>query len=266
VKYTETDYENLRQSGKILRDCLKMLESKLCAGMTTLELDKLADEFITARGGSACFKYVENYNHAICTSVNYESVHGMPRKDKILRSGDIISIDCGVRFPKVGGMCTDAARTVGVGEINPEAKTLIEVTKKCFEVGTKGIKNGTKVGEIGAKIGVFVANLVQKTGVKYGIVDTYFGHGIGKSVHENPLIPNFNVSTYKKPLAKKIIDFSNHTLSTGDIICVEPMINAGTEELKTARDGWTAVTVDGELAAHHENTIIIWENGFEIVT
>jgi len=261
MKYSENDYENLRKSGKILNACLEMLAQKVCPGMTTLELDKLADNFINAHGGDACFKYVDNYNHAICTSVNNESVHGIPRKDKILRNGDIISIDCGVRFPKVGGMCTDAARTVGVGDISDDAKTLINVTQKCFENAIKGLKSGTKVAQIGIKIEAFISKLPHK----YGIVDTYFGHGIGRGVHENPLIPNFNVEL-RTGLSKKITDFASTTFAEGDIICIEPMINMGTAELRTARDGWTAVTADGELAAHHENTLIVWRDHVEIVT
>jgi len=226
--------------------------------MTTLELDKLADEFIEARGGSACFKNVDNFNHAICTSVNQESVHGVPSKNKILRNGDIVSLDCGVRYPAKSGMCTDAARTVGVGEISDEARELIDITKKCFEVATKDLRSGMKVARIGERIEDFV-------GGRYGIVDTYFGHGIGKSVHENPLIPNFNVAKHKS-VSKKVLDFSDTVLKDGDVICIEPMINVGTGDLRTARDGWTAITTDGELAAHHENTMIIWRDRVEIVT
>ena len=153
-------------------------------------------------------------------------------------------------------MCTDAARTFAVGKISDEARNLIEACKKCFEVATKELKAGDPVSTIGECIEKFIDG-------RYGIVDTYFGHGIGEKVHEEPLIPNFIVTiTTRERVAKSI----QTILPKGAIICIEPMINCGTKELRLANDGWTAVTADGRLAAHYENTLIVHENGVEIVT
>ena len=254
AKFTATDYDNLRKSGQILGDCLTMIKKHVVAGATTLEIDALCDKFIVSHGGEPNFKNYQGYKHAICASVNNESVHGIPRKDKILKNGDIISIDCGVRL---GGMNTDMARTYAVGEIKPEAKDLIDVTKASFYAAIEGLHAGIAVKEIGKKIEKFIDG-------RYGIVKIYFGHGIGKTIHENPLIPNFDIDLH--PPTKNVVDMANYVLCEGDIICIEPMINAGTADLMLSKDGWTAITRDGDLAAHHENTLLILKDGVEIIT
>jgi methionyl aminopeptidase len=253
-KYTAKEYDDLRKSGKILGGCLEMIKKHVVAGATTLELDALCEKYMTQRGAEPNFKNYQGYKHSICASVNNESVHGIPRKDKILKNGDIISIDCGARL---GGMNTDMARTYAVGEITAQAQEIIDVTKQAFYAGIEGLCAGTAVKEIGKKIEQFIDG-------RFGIVKIYFGHGIGKSIHENPLIPNFDID--KHTTSKTVMDMSNYVLCEGDIICVEPMINVGTGDLMVGKDGWTAVTRDGELAAHYENTILILRDGVEIIT
>jgi methionyl aminopeptidase len=255
--YTNKQLDQLRESGAILRDTLEMLSHKVHAGVSTLELDTLAEEFIRSRGGEPAFKDYQGYKHTLCTSINEESVHGIPSDRKELQDGDIISLDCGVRFPIGDGMCTDAARTYFVGPPTETAKKLVETTEQCFFAAVNGLKAGQRVKTIGKKIEKFIDG-------RYGIVNTYFGHGIGKTIHEGVLIPNFDVDAQNTP--RRVMDFAQTVLNAGDIICIEPMINAGTRDLKTAKDGWTAVTTDGELAAHYENTLIITADGVEIVT
>ena len=153
-------------------------------------------------------------------------------------------------------MCTDAARTYAVGKVSDEAKTLIEVTRECFYQAIKGLKAKSKVGDIGERIEAFIDG-------RFGIVQNYFGHGVGEKVHEEPLIPHFKTT---KHMAKVVRDVARVRLPVGSVIAIEPMINAGGAELKTGSDGWTAVTVDGSLAAHFENTLIITEDGVEVVT
>ena len=258
--YKGKQLENLRQSGRILRGAFAALEKALRPGISTMELDKIAEEYILAQGGEPCFKRYENYGYSICASVNEESIHGMPRADKILADGDIISLDCGVRYPKGNGMCTDAARTFAIGEISDKARGLIEACEQCFHVATKDLRAGDRVGTIGEKIEAFIAG-------RYGIIDIFFGHGIGENVHQEPLIPNFNVNRVKdKKRREKLIERGNVILPEGVILCIEPMINCGTKEVKTGKDGWTVVTADGELAAHYENTLIVWKDKVEIVT
>jgi len=256
VGYSNKDYDNLRASGKILRETFAMLESHIKSGITTLELDKIAHDFIVAAGGVPCFLGYQGYKHSICAAVNEESIHGIPKQAK-LRDGDIVSIDIGVRYPARGGMCTDAARTFAVGEITEDAKELIRVTQGCFTVATRDLKAGMAIKEIGKRIEKFVDG-------RYGIIDTFFGHGIGKNVHEGTIIPNFDVD--KPGVNLRVKQIAGTILKEGDIICIEPMINMGTKDVKTAKDGWTVVTADGKLAAHHENTLIIHKNGVEIVT
>jgi methionyl aminopeptidase len=258
-KYNSEQLENLRKSGRILRGVFDFVEKRIKPGISTLEIDSLAEDFIRSRGGDPCFKDYNGYKYTICASVNEESIHGIPGKDKILREGDIISIDCGVRWPLgKGGMCTDAARTFAVGEISDNASKLINTCKQCFDAAVKGLRAGDKVSVIGEKIEAFVDG-------RYGIIDTYFGHAIGENVHEEPLIPNFDVRNAERN-REKLIKITDVVLHNGAIICIEPMINCGTKEVRVSKDGWTVVTADGSLAAHHENTIIIHKDSVEIVT
>ncbi|MDR0462223.1 MAG: type I methionyl aminopeptidase [Christensenellaceae bacterium] len=259
AKHTELQYKYVRTSGKILHDTFKVLEKHLLPGVTTMELDKIAEDYIMSKGGEPAFKGHQGYKYTICASVNEESIHGMPSKSKSLNTGDIISLDIGVRYPKGDrlSMCTDAARTMPVGEISKEATDLINITRQSFDVGVKGLKAGDKVKTIGQRIEKFVNG-------RYGIIDNYFGHGIGQTIHEGVLIPNFDVD--KKNLSARVVELTNMSVQEGDIICIEPMLNCGTKDVRVAKDGWTVITADGKLAAHHENTLIITKSGVEIIT
>jgi len=253
--YSAEQLDNLRQSGKILAGALAEIERNIKAGISTLELDKIAEESITKNGAEPSFKNYNRFPYSICTSVNEESIHGMPRADKILQDGDIISVDVGVRF---NGMCTDAARTFPVGDVSDEAKALIKATEQCFFEAIKGLKEKSKVGDIGARIEDFI-----KTNTTFSIIENFFGHGVGERVHEEPLIPNFRPNRKTKKIIKEHV---MARLPLHSVIAIEPMINAGVKESKVGKDGWTVTTADGKLAAHYENTVIILEDGVEVVT
>jgi len=253
--YNEEQLNNLRKSGKILSQTLDLIKKSIREGISTLELDKIAEEFICKNGAVPSFKGYNGYKFSICTSVNEESIHGMPRKTKILENGDIISVDIGVRY---NGMCTDAARTWGVGEISTEAQNLIDACEQCFREAIKGLKAMSKVGDIGQRIEDYI-----KKNTSYSIIDRYFGHGVGEKVHEDPLIPNFVPDKKSKRVLK---DITRVRLPSCSVIAIEPMINQGTKEVKVGKDKWTVVTADGKLAAHYENTLIVMENNIEIVT
>lgn len=258
-KYNDKQLIDARTSGRILRETFELVKSHIKAGVTTLELDRIAERFIRDQGAVPCFKGYNGYMFSLCTSVNEECIHGLPSAKRVLQNGDIISIDVGVRYPKgKGGMCTDAARTYGVGEISKEAQELITITQQCFNVAIKGLKAGELVSSIGKKIEKFIDG-------RYGIIDTYMGHGIGEMVHEQPAVPNFDVLKHESK-SKFVKVFESLRLVEGTMICIEPMINQGTKNVNLLADGWTVVTADGKLAAHYENTILIHKDKVEILT
>ena len=250
--YKNRELDNIRRAGEILSKAMLTAKEKLAPGVSTLELDRAVEEVIVAQGGEGCFKNYRGYGFATCISINEEVVHGMPLADKILKEGDIVSIDVGVRY---NGFCADAARTFGVGAISQAAQKLIDVTKQCFFEAIKTLKAGSTVGEVGRRVEYYV-----RQNTTYGILTNYFGHGIGRNVHEEPFIPNFipNVPQLKSICRRK---FPANT-----VICVEPMISEGNPATKTKEDKWTVVMADGKLAAHYENTLIIHEDRVEIVT
>jgi methionyl aminopeptidase len=250
--YNAEELQSLRKAGEILSSALLQTYKAIRAGISTLQLDKIAEDYILSRGGQPCFKDHRGYGFATCISVNHEVVHGMPRAGSVLKEGDIVSIDVGVRF---GGMCADAARTFGVGKILPEAERLITETKNSFFAAIDGLRAGSTVGDIGRKVEDYI-----KKNTSYSIITNYFGHGIGKSVHEEPLIPNFRART------PALIINGKKKLPAGTAICIEPMINAGAKDVKTLSDGWTVVTADGKLSAHYENTLIVHADRVEVVT
>jgi len=187
-----------------------------------------------------------------CISVNEEVVHGTPRRDKKLREGDIVSIDVGVRY---NGFCADASRTFGVGKISESAQRLIDVTKQCFAEAIRTLKAGSSVGEVGRNIECYI-----RQNTTYGILTNYFGHGIGRNVHEEPLIPNF------VPNVPQLRAITRRKFPENTAICIEPMICEGDATTKTKEDKWTVVMADGKLSAHYENTLIIHKDGVEVVT
>ncbi len=241
---SDSEIELMREAGKILRDTLNMLKEHVKVGVTTKELDKLAHDYIISRGAKPSFLGYGGFPGSICASVNEQVVHGIPSNRKLV-SGDIIGIDCGVIYK---GWQSDAARTFAVGEISEKHKKLIEVTEQSFFEAMKVIREGARLGDIGAA----VQNLAESNG--FSVVRDLVGHGIGKDMHEDPQVPNYGKAGKGLRLKR------NMTLA------IEPMINEGTYEVSALDDGWTVVTDDDGYSAHYENTVLITEDGYEILS
>lgn len=241
---SDSEIELMREAGKILRDTLNMLKEHVKVGVTTKELDKLAHDYIISRGAKPSFLGYGGFPGSICASVNEQVVHGIPSNRKLV-SGDIIGIDCGVIYK---GWQSDAARTFAVGEISEKHKKLIQVTEQSFFEAMKVIREGARLGDIGAAI----QNLAESNG--FSVVRDLVGHGIGKDMHEDPQVPNYGKAGKGLRLKR------NMTLA------IEPMINEGTYEVSALDDGWTVVTDDDGYSAHYENTVLITEDGYEILS
>ena len=239
------DIERMRAAGRVVEETLLLLEQSVRVGITTAELDRIADAFIRSKGAYPTFLNYNGYPKSVCISVNDEVVHGIPSADRILMEGDIVTFDTGLIYK---GYHSDAARTWGVGKISEEAQKLIDVTRESFFEGIKMAKAGNRLHQISRAIDNYV------TPHGYGIVRELTGHGIGTSLHEDPIVPN-----YKK-------FFGGVKLKKGMTICVEPMITMGQRYVGWLDDDWTVVTVDGSLAAHYENTIAITDGEPEILT
>lgn len=236
-----------------MAEILKELGKAVKPGIKTIELDRLAESLVFKYGAKASFKnYRPSFNHegqggypaSVCVSVNEEVVHGIPG-DRILKEGDIVSLDMGILYK---GYFTDAALTVGVGKISPVAEKLIAVTKKSLNLAIKETKIGNRLGDIGWA----VQSYVEKNG--FSVVRDLVGHGVGKFIHEDPEIPNYG----KKGTGLEIEE--------GMILAFEPMVNAGGYKVKTLADGWTFATCDKSLSAHFEHTVAVAKNGAEVLT
>lgn len=239
------EIELMREAGKILAKVHQELGKALKPGMSTLDVDRLGEELIRSFGCEPSFKNYQGYPASICVSVNEEVVHGIPSKDRIIKEGDIVSLDAGVIYK---GYHSDAARTHGVGEISEEARLLIERTRQSFFEGMKYAVAGNHLHEISRAIGDYAESF------GYGVVRDLCGHGIGSHLHEDPEIPNFR--QFRRGIK----------LRPGMTLAVEPMIDAGTAEVVWMDDDWTVVTEDLSLSAHYENTIVITEGKPEILT
>lgn len=235
----------MREAGKILAKVHEGLAKEIHEGMTTLEVDNICEEMIRSYGCQPNFKGLYDYPGSVCVSINDEVVHGIPG-DRVIQNGDIVSLDTGVLYK---GYHSDAARTIGVGEISEEAALLIERTRQSFFQGMKYARAGRHLYDISGAIGDYAESF------GYGVVKDLVGHGIGTSLHEAPEIPNFRKRFRKGP-----------KLVSGMTFAVEPMINEGTDEVAWEDDGWTVVTMDYSLSAHYENTIIITDGDPEILT
>lgn len=242
---SEKEIELMRESCRLLTIVHKEMEQAIRPGMSTMEIDILGDSIIRKLGCIPNFKNYNGYPASICVSVNEEVVHGIPNKKRILQEGDIVSLDAGLIYK---GYHSDAARTHAVGQISPEARQLIDVTKQSFFEGMKYAKAGNHLNDICSAIDNYV------TSYGYGIVTALCGHGIGTHLHEDPEIPNY---TMKKRGIK---------LRPGMTLAIEPMINLGTGEVDWMDDDWTVVTRDRKLSAHYENTVLITEGEPEILT
>lgn len=241
---TEEEIALLRESCRIVKECLDFVGERICAGMTTEQVNELVHRFIEANGAQpSCLGYY-GYPAAACVSVNEVVVHGIP-DNRVLCEGDIVSVDlCAYK----NGFHGDGARTFCIGEVSAEKKKLVEVTKECFFRGIEGLKAGTPLYDVGFKIQQYA----QDNG--FSVIRAYTGHGIGREMHEDPAVPNYG----RKGTGPR--------LPANCVICVEPMIAAGTWRVNVLDDGWTAVTLDKKPAAHYENTVLVREDGVEILT
>ena len=243
---SQREIEIMARGGEILASTVHLLEEKVRPGMTTLELDKIAEDFISSHPGAVpAFKGLYNFPASICTSINQEIVHGIPSKKRVIEEGDIVSLDIGV---KLDGYYTDSATTVAVGTVDEQSRKLLDVTRAALAAGIAAATPENHVGDIGAA----VQGVVEAAG--FSVVRDLVGHGIGVGFHEDPQVPN-----YGKP--KRGV-----RLQPGLTIAIEPMVNVGKPGTRTMPDRWTVVSVDGTRSAHFEHTIAVTENGPRVLT
>jgi methionyl aminopeptidase len=238
------EIEKMRKSNAIVAEVLSEVKQMVRPGVKTFELDRRAEELTRRKGAKPAFKGYRGYPFSLCTSINCEVVHGMP-SERILKEGDILSLDFGVSFK---GYYGDAAVTVPVGNVSANARRLMEVTEKSLYLAIENARAGKRLGDVSAT----VQNYVEAAG--FSVVRDYVGHGIGKDLHEDPQIPNFGTKG------------RGIELKPGMVFAVEPMVNEGTYEVRILADDWTVVTSDGKLSAHFEHTLAITENGPEILS
>ncbi|WP_294350011.1 type I methionyl aminopeptidase [uncultured Clostridium sp.] len=238
------EIELMRNAGRVVAETLLLVEKAIKPGITTTELDRIAEEFITKHGAKPSFKGLYGFPSSLCISVNEQVVHGIPGSYR-LQEGDIVSVDCGACLDGFHG---DAARTFSVGNVSDEAQKLIDVTKQSFFKGIKFARIGNKLTDISHEIQCYVE------GSGFSVVREFVGHGIGRSVHEDPDVPNFG----RPGRGPKLVE--------GMVLAVEPMVNAGGFRVSTLNNGWTVVTSDKSLSAHYENTVAILPDGPEILT
>lgn len=239
---SKAEIEKQHEANKIVCDVLDLLEERCKPGVSTAELNELADRALKKAGSTSAFLGYGSppYPAVLCTSINEVVVHGIPRKDEILTDGCIVGIDFGV-FKH--GFCGDSARTVMVGNVSPAARKLVEVTKQSLELAIARCVPGNRIQDIGWAVQSFVEPL------GYSVVRKFVGHGIGRAMHEDPQVPNYGEPN------------KGLRLKPGLVLAIEPMINAGGPDVDVLADGWTAVTADGSLSAHFEHSIAITDNG-----
>jgi methionyl aminopeptidase len=236
----------MARAGRIVGATLALVASRTRAGLSTADLDALAEEFIRSHeGATPSFKGLYGFPATLCTSINDEVVHGIPSKTRVLQDGDIVSVDVGAC---VGGFHADSAITVPVGAIRPEVAALLRTTQEALDAGLRQVRAGAQVGDIG--------HAVQQVaeGAGYSVVRELVGHGIGSAFHEEPQVPNFGAPR------------KGARLVAGMTLAIEPMINRGRRDIRTLADKWTVVTVDGSLSAHFEHTVVVTEDGGRILT
>src|SRR5262250_1519985 len=240
------EIEKMRQSGRVVRQVLDHLRTLVVPGASTMDLERAAEQKMKDLGVKPAFKGYFDYPCVLCTSINDEIVHGIPSEKRVLKAGDIVSIDCGV---VLDGYYGDAAITVPVGEeITPELQKLLKVTEDSLYRGIEKVRIGNSVGDVGAAVQSFV----EAAG--FSVVREFVGHGIGTKLHEEPQIPNFG----KKGQGAE--------LTEGMVLAIEPMVNSGRPEAKVLSDKWTAVTIDGSYSAHFEHCVAVTKQGPMILT
>jgi len=242
--YSPKEIAVMQKGGKILARILKLISKKVRPGITTEYLNRVAEDLIFSFGARPSFKGFNNYPAALCTSINDEIVHAIPGK-RILQKGDILSLDLGIRYR---GFCTDAAITVPIGKVSPEAKKLIQATKKCLELAIGKIKVGNYLEDIGS----IIETHAQKCG--FNVIRELVGHGVGRNVHEDPQILNYRQKE------------RNTILKPGMVLAIEPMLALGDFHIRKSEDGFGYKTLDHSLAAHFEHTVAVTRNGPRILT
>lgn len=243
---SRSEIEKMRASGRIVREVLEAVREKVAPGVSTMELERTAEKKIKELGAKPAFKGYYDYPCVLCASVNHEIVHGIPSDKRVLRAGDIVSVDCGV---VLDGYYSDAAITVPVGEeISPELKKLLEVTEASLYRGIQQVLIGNAVGDVGAA----VQECVEAAG--FSVVRQFVGHGIGTQLHEEPQVPNFGTRGQGPKLRE------------GMVLAIEPMVNVGKPGTKLLNDKWTAVTEDGSYSAHFEHCVAVTKDGPLILT
>jgi methionyl aminopeptidase len=239
------EIEKMRRSGHVVRQVLDHLRALVAPGISTMDLERAAEQKITQLGAKPAFKGYYNYPCVLCTSINEEIVHGIPSDKRVLKASDIISIDCGV---VMDGYYGDAAITVPVNGLSPEARKLLEVTEASLYKGIEQARIGNAIGDVGAA----VQEYVEANG--FSVVREFVGHGIGTRLHEEPQVPNFG----KRGQGMRLRD--------GMVLAIEPMVNSGQPGTRVLDDKWTAVTVDGSCSAHFEHCVAVTKNGPVILT
>lgn len=249
---TEEQIDRIRESCHLLYHTFEHLKKAITPGISTWDIDKIAEEYIVKNGGLPAFKGVPgppgviDFPATVCTSVNEGVIHGIPSKKMILKEGDIVSCDIGINL---GGYISDSAYTFGVGKISEELDKLLKVTEEALYIGIEACKAGKRIKDIGKAIN----NYIDQFG--YGIVYEFCGHGVGFDVHEEPQIPNYYPSSGRNPRIKP-----------GMVLAIEPMINLGVDDVDYLDDGWTIVTADRKPSAHFEHTVAVFPDHTEILT
>ena len=245
VLKTGRELKVMREACRISAEALKLAGNAVEPGVTTAELDKIAEKYILSQGATPNFKNYNGYPATACISINNEVIHGIPSNKRVIKAGDIVSIDLGAKFEGYHG---DNAATFACGDISEEAKRLMDTTRESLYEGIAAAVSGGRLGDIGAAIQQYV----EKRG--YSVVRQFVGHGIGTQLHEAPEVPNFG--THGRGIR----------LMPGMTLAIEPMINMGAYDVKVMPDGWTVLTKDGSLSAHFEHTIVITPDGPQIMT
>ncbi|MCZ6660766.1 MAG: type I methionyl aminopeptidase [bacterium] len=245
VYKSKAEIEKIRASSRLVAETLQRLSEAIQPGRTTIELDRLAESCVTKHGAVAAFKGYRGFPASVCVSINEEVVHGIPSSSRRLEEGDIVSLDFGVLKD---GYYGDAALTVPVGDVSDEAQRLLRIARESLYNGIDQAKEGAHLGDI--------SHAIQQhaEGAGYFVVRAFVGHGIGAHLHEAPQVPNFGPPG------------QGPTLRSGMVLAIEPMVNAGTHDVRTLDDQWTVVTADRSLSAHFEHTVAITNNGTEILT
>lgn len=244
-KKTAEDIEKISKACRISKLILEKLGEEILPGISTKKLEIFADDLMKCYNTNSAFKGYRGYPASICVSVNEEIVHGIPSEKRILKEGDLVSCDIGVRYE---GFCGDCAATFVVGEAGPDRKRLVDATREALAAGISKAAPGNRVGDISAAI----MSVAEKYG--FSVVREFAGHGLGRSLHEEPEVPNFGYPGTGKKLEENMV------------IAIEPMLNMGRPEVKILSDGWTAVTIDGQPSAHFEDALRITAAGSEILT